>query len=33
VKSVEDGLVFLDGSTTSPANQLQAIETAYGIPR
>ena len=32
VKSVEDGLVFLDGSTTSLANKLRAIETAYEIP-
>ena len=32
VKSVEDGLVFLDGSTTSLAAELRAIETAYGIP-
>ena len=32
VKSVDDGLVFLDGSTTSLANKLRAIETAYGIP-
>jgi len=32
VKSVENGLVFLDGSTTSLASKLQAIETAYGIP-
>ena len=32
LKSVEDGLVFLDGSTTSLANELRAIETAYGIP-
>jgi hyperosmotically inducible protein len=32
VKSVDNGLVFLDGSTTSLANKLQAIETAYGIP-
>jgi osmotically-inducible protein OsmY len=32
VKSVDNGLVFLDGSTTSLANKLHAIETAYGIP-
>ena len=32
VKSVEDGLVFLDGSTTSLASKLRAIETAYEIP-
>jgi hyperosmotically inducible protein len=32
VKSVEHGLVFLDGSTTSLADELRAIETAYGIP-
>ena len=32
VKSVENGFVFLDGSTTSLANALRAIETAYGIP-
>jgi len=32
VKSVEDGLVFLDGRTTSLADKLQAIETAYSIP-
>ena len=32
VKSVENGLVFLDGSTTTLAYKLQAIETAYGIP-
>ena len=32
VKSVEDGLVFLDGSTRSLADELRAIETAYGIP-
>jgi hyperosmotically inducible protein len=32
VKSVDNGLVFLDGSTTSLANKLRAIETAYGIP-
>jgi osmotically-inducible protein OsmY len=32
LKSVEDGFVFLDGSTTSLAHELRAIETAYGIP-
>jgi osmotically-inducible protein OsmY len=32
LKSVEDGVVFLDGSTTSLANELRAIEIAYGIP-
>jgi hyperosmotically inducible protein len=32
VKSVENGVVFLDGSTTSLANKLRAIETVYGIP-
>lgn len=32
VKSVDNGLVFLDGSTTSLANKLRAIENAYGIP-
>ncbi len=32
VKSVENGLVFLDGSTTSLATKLQAIESVYGIP-
>ena len=32
VKSVEDGLVFLDGSTTSLAAELRAIEIAYAIP-
>ena len=31
VKSVANGLVFLDGKTTSLANKLRAIETAYGI--
>jgi hyperosmotically inducible periplasmic protein len=30
VKSVDNGLVFLDGSTTSLTNKLRAIETAYG---
>jgi len=32
VKSVDNGLVLLDGSTTSLANKLRAIETAYDIP-
>ena len=32
LKSVENGLVFLDGSTTSLAITLRAIETAYAIP-
>jgi len=32
VKSVDNGLVFLHGSTASLANALRAIETAYGIP-
>jgi hyperosmotically inducible protein len=32
VRSVDNGLVFLDGSATSLANKLRAIETAYGIP-
>ena len=32
VKSVEDGLVFLDGSTASLAFELRAIETTYGVP-
>ena len=32
VKSVENGLVFLDGSTASLTGALRAIETAYGIP-
>jgi hyperosmotically inducible protein len=31
VKSVENGLVFLDGKATSLAHKLRAIETAYGI--
>ena len=31
VKSVENGLVFLDGNTTNLASELRAIETAYGI--
>jgi osmotically-inducible protein OsmY len=32
VKSVDDGLVFLDGNATSLANKLRAIETAYDVP-
>jgi hyperosmotically inducible periplasmic protein len=32
VKSVNNGLVLLDGSTTSLASKLQAIETVYDIP-
>jgi hyperosmotically inducible protein len=32
VKSVDDGLVFLDGSATSLTNKLRAIDTAYDIP-
>jgi hyperosmotically inducible protein len=32
VRSVDNGLVFLEGSTASLANKLRAIETAYGIP-
>jgi hyperosmotically inducible protein len=32
VKSVENGLVFLDGSAASAASALRAIETAYGVP-
>jgi hyperosmotically inducible periplasmic protein len=32
VKSVDNGLVFLDGSAPSLENKLRAIETAYGIP-
>jgi hyperosmotically inducible protein len=31
VRSVDNGLVFLDGSATSLTNKLQAIETAYGV--
>jgi hyperosmotically inducible protein len=31
VKSVENGLVFLDGKTTNLASELRAIEVAYGI--
>jgi hyperosmotically inducible periplasmic protein len=31
VKSVDNGLVMLDGSTTSLANELRAIEAAYAI--
>jgi hyperosmotically inducible protein len=32
VKSVDNGLVFLEGSTASLTGALRAIETAYGIP-
>jgi hyperosmotically inducible periplasmic protein len=32
VKSVENGLVFLDGGTASLASALRAIETAYSVP-
>ena len=32
VKSVDNGLVFLHGSTTTLTYELQAIETAYGVP-
>jgi hyperosmotically inducible protein len=32
VKSVDNGLVFLDGSATSLANKLRAVETAYEVP-
>jgi len=32
VKSVDNGLVFLDGSSTNLAHKLRAIETAYSIP-
>jgi len=32
VKSVENGLVFLDGSTKSMTEELRAIEAAYDIP-
>jgi hyperosmotically inducible protein len=32
VKSVENGFVFLDGSTPSLASALRAIEAAYEIP-
>jgi hyperosmotically inducible periplasmic protein len=32
VKSVDDGLVFLDGNATSLANKLRAIEIAYDVP-
>ena len=32
VKSVDNGLVLLDGSTSSLANKLLAIETAYATP-
>jgi hyperosmotically inducible periplasmic protein len=31
VKSVDDGLVFLDGSTTNLTHELRAIEVAYAI--
>ena len=31
VKSVDNGLVFLEGSTTSLANELRAIEAAYAV--
>jgi osmotically-inducible protein OsmY len=31
VKSVDNGLVLLDGSATSLTSKLQAIETAYGV--
>ena len=32
VKSVDNGLVLLDGSTASLADKLRVIETAYDIP-
>ena len=32
VKSVENGLVFLDGNTTNLTSELRAIEAVYGIP-
>jgi hyperosmotically inducible periplasmic protein len=32
VKSVDNGLVFLDGSTTTLAYKLRAIELVYAIP-
>jgi osmotically-inducible protein OsmY len=32
VKSVDDGVVFLDGTATSLAAKLRAIEAVYGIP-
>ena len=32
VKSVDNGLVFLEGSTASLTGALRAIETAYGVP-
>jgi hyperosmotically inducible protein len=32
VRSVDNGLVLLDGSTTSLDHKLRAIETAYDIP-
>jgi hyperosmotically inducible periplasmic protein len=31
VRSVDNGLVFLDGNTTHLASELRAIEAAYGI--
>ena len=31
MRSVDNGLVFLDGSAASLAYKLQAIETAYGV--
>jgi len=31
VRSVDNGLVYLDGNATSLTNKLQAIETAYGV--
>jgi hyperosmotically inducible protein len=32
VKSVDNGLVFLNGRTTTLAEKLQAIEAVYGVP-
>jgi len=32
VKSVDNGLAFLEGSTASLTGALRAIETAYGVP-
>ena len=32
VKSVDNGLVLLDGSAASLTSELRAIETAYGVP-
>jgi hyperosmotically inducible protein len=32
VKSVDNGLVLLVGSTTSLANEVRAIDTVYGLP-